>query len=100
MFLSMLRFILLLINRYMKTSEQLSALCSAKQTLHLRDQKLARMKSRLESITSVKGVEIDPESSQQIEAAIAKVKSEMESLLTTDFKIVFWDQQVIVYASF
>ena len=58
------------------------------------------MKSRLESITSVKGVEIDPESSQQIEAVIAERRSEMESLPTTDFKRIFWDQQVIVYASF
>ena len=84
----------------MKTPEQLFALRSAKQTLRLRDQKLARMKSRLESITSVKGVEIDPESSQQIEAVIAEWRSEMESLPTTDFKRIFWDQQAIVYASF
>ena len=84
----------------MKTPERLFALRSAKQTLRLRDQKLARMKSRLESITSVKGVEIDPESSQQIEAVIAERRSEMESLPTTDFKRIFWDQQVIVYASF
>ena len=58
------------------------------------------MKSQLESITSVEGVEIDPESSQQIEAVIAERRSEMESLLTTDFKRNFWYQQVIVYASF
>ena len=79
----------------MKTPERLSALCSAKQTLRLRNQKLARMKIRLESITSVNGVEIDSESSQQIEAVIAERRSEMESLFITDFKKSFGTSRLL-----
>ena len=42
------------------------------------------MKSQMESIISVKGIEIDPESSQQIEAVISERRSEMESLPKTE----------------
>ncbi len=76
----------------MKTPERLTALRVAKQTLRIRDQKLARIKYRLESITCV---EISQETYTEIEPVIAEWRSEMELLPTTDFKRIFWDQQVI-----
>ncbi len=78
----------------MKTPERLTALRTARQTLRNRDKKLARMKGRLEFEASVKGVNISSEAFQEVENVINEHRSEMESLPTTDFKRIFWDQQV------
>lgn len=51
---------------YMNTPQRLSALRTARQTLRARDQKIARMKQRLESVMLAKGVEVDPEASEKI----------------------------------
>lgn len=64
--------------------------------LRMRDQKLARMKARLELLTSSKGVEVSPEAFQEIEEVVMERMSEIESLPTTDFRRIFWDQQVHV----
>lgn len=78
----------------MKTPERVSALRIARQTLRKRDQKISRMKARLELLTSSKGVEVSPEQLQEIQEVIVEKKSEIESLPTTDFRRIFWDQQV------
>ena len=78
----------------MRTPERLSALRVARQTLRMRDQKIARMTQRLESMTSVKGVEVDCDVCGEIEKVIEERSSEMETLPKSDFRRVFWDQQV------
>ena len=78
----------------MNTPERLSALRTAKQTLRMRDQKISRMKQRLESLTTKKSVEVDSEVSQEIEDVIKEKSSEIEALPKSDFRRVFWDQQV------
>ncbi len=58
-----------------------------------------RLKSQLDAITSVKGVEVDQNVSEQLEEAIKENSSEMEALPDTDFRRVFWDQQEIFLIS-
>lgn len=83
-----------MIYRYLKTPDRLAALRTAKQTLRLRDQKLSRMKSRLQSLTSSNGVVLEPEVLEEVGSVIKERGSEIESLPTTDFRKIFWDQQV------
>ena len=78
----------------MKTPEKLSALRVARQTLRMRDQKIARMKQKLELMTSAKSVEVDSVLNDEIEEVIKERSPEMEALPTSDFRRVFWDQQV------
>ena len=75
----------------MTTPQRLSALRIAKQPLCMRDQKITQMKQRLES---VKGIEVDSEVSEEIEMVVKERSSEMEALPKSDFRRVFWDQQV------
>ena len=77
----------------MNTPERLS-LRAAKKTLCMRDQKIARMKLRLESLTSEKGVEVDQDVQEEITEVIRDKNEEMQSLPISDFRRVFWDQQV------
>lgn len=79
----------------MKTPERLNALRNAKQTLQIRDQKITRMKQRLQSVTSVKGVEVDLDMAKKITEVIED-NSKMEELPKSDFKRIFWDQQVFM----
>ena len=55
---------------FMKTPERLSAFRAAKKTLRIRDQKISRMKQRLESFTSARGVEIVEEVHEEIAEVI------------------------------
>ncbi len=80
----------------MKTPERLLALRAARQTIRIRDQKIARIKNRLKSITASKGVAIGPELSDELETIIEETSPEIEALPTTDFRRVFWNQQVDV----
>ena len=85
----------------MKTPERLTALKVAKQTLRIRDQRIARMKKKLDLLTSQKGVAVDIEVQKEIEETISNKKSEIEALPTSDFRRVFWEQQVrLVQVSF
>ena len=43
----------------MKTPERLTALCKARETLRMRDQKLARMKKQLETVSLEKNINVD-----------------------------------------
>ncbi len=81
-------------SRFMKTPERLSALRAAKRTLRVRDQKLSRIKSRLELITAENGVVVEPDVCDEIEIVIDERSTELEKLPSTDFRRIFWDQQV------
>ena len=85
---------------FMKTPERLSALRAAKKTLRMRDQKIARMKQRLESLTLEKGVEVDQEVYEEITEVVKDKNEEIQSLPESDFRRVFWDQQVNNYFYF
>ena len=78
----------------MKTPERLNTLKNAKKILRLRDQKIARLKKKLDSLTSQVGVAVDDEVQKEIEGVISNQKSLIEELLASDFKRVFWEQQV------
>lgn len=79
----------------MKTPERLNALRTAKKNLRIRDQKIVRMRQQLESVTSVKGIQVDSELMKEMEEVINSKSSEMEQLTKSDFKRIFWDQQVV-----
>ena len=78
----------------MKTPERLLALRASKKTLRSRDQKISRVKQRLELFTSARGVEIDQEVHEEIAEVIKDKNTEIQSLLASDFRRIFWDQQV------
>ena len=80
--------------RFMKTPERLSALRNARQTLRNRDRKIARVKKRLESATTQNGIAVESHVQEEIEHVIERESSEMESLPNSDFRRIFWEQQV------
>ncbi len=82
--------------RYMRTPERLTALKVAKHTLRIRDQKITSMKKKLDSLTSQKGVAVDNYVQKELEDVICDKKSEIESLPISDFRRIFWEQQVSI----
>ena len=78
----------------MKTPERLTALCKAKETLRMRDQRLARMKKQLETVSLEKGITVDTQLQEEIEGVISERNSEIQSLPSSDFMKIFWEQQV------
>ena len=82
--------------RFMKTPDRIAALRKARKTLKLRDQKIARMRNKLEELTSEKGIEVDSDVQDELESVIKEKRSYIESLPVTDFRRIFWEQQVIV----
>ena len=86
--------------RFLKTPERLSALMNARQILLLRDQRIARMKKKLESLTSVKGIAVDDDVQEEIREVISERTSEMESLPSSDFRRIFCEQQVCFFSEF
>ena len=78
----------------MKTLERLLALRNARQTLRNRDRKIARVKKRLDSLTSERGVALESHVHDEIEQVIERESSEMGSLPDSDFRKIFWEQQV------
>ena len=62
--------------------------------LRMRDQKLARMKERLRSLMLEKGVEVDQEVHEELPDMIKDKNEEIQSLPASDFRRIFWDQQV------
>ena len=59
----------------MKTPDRLAALKNARKTLRMRDQKIARMRKKLEVLTSEKGIEVDSEVQEEIEYVIQEKRS-------------------------
>ena len=84
----------LLLYRFMKTPEKLSALRNARLTLRKRDRKIAHIKKQLESLTLERGVAVESEVQVEIQGVIDRENSEMESLPRSDFRRIFWEQQV------
>lgn len=78
----------------MKTPERLSALRKARLTLRNRDRRIARIRKRLESLTSQSGVSVESHVQEEIQHVIEKEQSGMESLPKSDFQRIFWEQQV------
>ena len=62
--------------------------------LRKRDRKIAQIKKRLESLTSRKGVAVASDVQEEIGQVIERSGTEMESLPTSDFRRIFWEQQV------
>ena len=52
------------------------------------------MKKRLELLMSEKGVDVDQDVHEEIAEAIKANSHEIQSLPTSDFRRLFWDQQV------
>lgn len=78
----------------MKTPERSSSIQKARKTLRRRDQRIAQLKKQLDSITLQSGVEVNSEVQQEIAEGIKLGNAEMASLPLTDFKRIFWEQQV------
>lgn len=75
--------------------DRISALRNARRTIQNRDRKLAKMKLQLDTLTSVKGVELGNDMHEDIVSIIQKHHPEIESLPMSDFRRVFWNQQVL-----
>ena len=80
--------------RFLRTPERLRALRKAKRILTNRDRRLARMKKRLEFLTSVSGLQVENDVQVEIEAVVEKYSPEMDTLPGSDFRHMFWNQQV------
>ena len=78
----------------MKTPEKLTSLRKARETLRKRDRKIAQIKKQLESLTSQEGVAVASDVQEEIGQVIERSGMEMESLPTSDFRRIFWEQQV------
>ena len=73
----------------MKTPDRVAALCKARTTLRNRDRRIARMKKKLDAMTTNNGVQVESEVQEEIE----NHRPEIEALPGSDFRRVFWDQQ-------
>ena len=77
----------------MKTPDRVAALCKARTTLRNRDRRIARMKKKLDAMTTNNGVQVESEVQEEIESVIENHRPEIEALPGSDFRRVFWDQQ-------
>ena len=80
--------------RFMKTPDRLSALRNARDTIRKRDRKIAKIKVRLESLTSKRGIAVESDVQEEIAQVIQRETPVMESLPASDFRRIFWEQQV------
>ena len=78
----------------MRTPQKLSALRKARTIIKARDRRVKRMKKKLDSMTAASGVELEESASLEIERVIDHHSSEISALPASDFKRIFWDQQV------
>jgi hypothetical protein len=62
------------LKRFMKTPERLIAMRSVKKRLRVKEQKLSRMKKRLESMTLEKGVAVGVHVQEEIDQVIKERK--------------------------
>ena len=83
-----------LLYRFMKTPDRLSALRNARDTIRKRNRKIAMIKVRLESLTSQRGIAVESDIQEEIDQVIHRETPAMESLPASDFKRIFWEQQV------
>jgi hypothetical protein len=79
----------------MNTPERLSALRGAKQTLRMRDQRIIRMEQRLKALSLEHGVQIDKDTAEEITKVIEEESSVMADLPKSDFRRIFWNQQIL-----
>ena len=84
--------------RFMKTPDRHAALRKAKITIRNRDRRIARLKKKLEDLISNRGIKVDNETHQEMEETISENQHEIAFLPITDFRHIFWDQQVIACA--
>jgi hypothetical protein len=78
----------------MKTPERLSALRNARLTLRKRDRRIAYIKRQLESLTLERGVTVESDVQLEIQGVIERESLQMESVGNSDFRRIFWEQQV------
>ena len=78
----------------MKTSESISALRNARRVIRNRDRKLARMKQRLDALIAKGGVELGSDMEEEMASIVKSHHPDIESLPMSDFRRVFWNQQV------
>ena len=78
----------------MKTPDRSFIIKNARKTLRRRDQKILQLKERLDSLTLQSGVELNSEQQEEIDNGIEIGNAEVTSLPSTDFKRIFWEQQV------
>ena len=78
----------------MKNSDRILALRNARKLIRSRDRKLESMKRRLAALTTDHGVELESDIVDEITDVIQKHRPEMESLAMSDFRSIFWNQQV------
>jgi hypothetical protein len=78
----------------MKTPERLSALRNARLTLRKRDRRIAYIKRKLDSLTLERGVAVESDVQLEIQGVIERESLQMESLGNSDFRRIFWEQQV------
>ena len=78
----------------MKTPEKIAVLRKARETLRKRDRKIAHMKRRLELLTQDRGIAVETDVQNEIQEVIQRENSEIESLPDSDFRKIFWQQQV------
>lgn len=65
-----------------------------KKTLCKRDQKIAQMQKQFESLTSQRGVRVTSDVQEKIGQMIKACSKEIESLPASNFRKIFWEQQV------
>ena len=66
----------------------------ARETLRKRNRKIARVEKQLELLTSRGGVAVASDVQEEIAQGIEMGKMEVESLPASDFRRIFWEQQV------
>ena len=64
------------------------------QTIRNRDRRILRMKKRLDELTLDSGVELEPEVQEEITGVIDTHGNTITGLPGSDFRKIFWDQQV------
>ena len=78
----------------MKTPERLTSLRHARETLRKRDRKITQIRKQLESLTLQGGVAVASNVQEEIVEGIERGNVEVESLPASDFRRIFWEQQV------
>ena len=85
--------------RYLKTPERLSVLQEGQVKLYgiTCDRRIKRMEKRLNMLTSECGVELEPEVHNELSDVIDKHGAEIAKLSGSDFRKIFWNQQVTLF---
>ena len=78
----------------MKKSDSISALRKVRRVIRNRDRKLARMKQQLDTMILKDGVVLKSDVEEELSSIMKLHHPDIESLPKSDFRHVFWDQQV------